>query len=1124
MNPLRSLAHLKSFWAAYVVLLISLALTVCTYFGFSRYVTHRESSRFASESQIIFEQVEAQMNVYLTIMKGVRALYSGSELVTPKELANYFHLLKIEDLQKDSGLEGIGLVWVVPPDERQDHLEWMRNEYPQYSLRTTSTNQVAYPIVHIEALNTNKAVALGWDLSREPERFAALERARDTAEPAITKKTKILMADGNTGATGYIIYLPIFEDGIGAGTVDQRRSNIRGFVFGTFNPAKLWKKLLLPKENLVDLEVYDGDTSSDNLIYDRDGTPFVLLKRKPLFTGKIGADVLGRRWNFQFYTLPQMESTMEHRLPLFVLLTGLFSSVCLFGLVFIPARGKAFAERISRELQHSESALRGANIELARSLALQITTLEATADGILVLDRDGGIVSFNKQFLSMWRLAPAVAESKDFSGIIEHLRGQLSNPDSLALNDRAFSGDVEKDSLYLIQFKDGRMFEVSSRPQRSGQAVIGSVLSFRDVTEEKAAEERLRESQSLYYSLVENLPQCIYRKDLQGRFVFANTAFCNLLAVRQHEIIGKTDYDFFPPERAEKYEENDKLVFETKKILEQTETYTTKAGTLRYVQSVKTPLFDSRGAATGVLGIFWDITEKKLADQNLSSEKERLAVTLRSIADAVITTNIEGRVEMLNPVAERVSGFSQEEAAGKLIQEVMPLCSADMKGILPAEYFSVQAGQTSHSLNPALLVTKDGKDLFLQKRSAPICDNAGQVTGAVFVFHDVTQQRQREQELFRSSKLESVGLLAGGIAHDFNNVLTGIVGNLSLIREHPDLPKGVSERLGMLEAAAYKARHLTLQLLTFAKGGSPIKQTASVVEVIRDSTEFALRGSNIRPEFSFPADLAAVEIDAGQIGQVIQNLVINSTHAMPSGGVLKISAQNRELDGNSRLPLSAGSYITVSIQDSGCGIKAEHLSRIFDPYFTTKDKGSGLGLATAYSIMKRHDGLITVESEIGKGSTFHLYLPASRARIETTATEPDSMLNGGGRILAMDDEEGIRTLLAAILKHFGYEVTTVADGAAALQEYQSAMKSGLPFAAVIMDLTIPGGMGGKETISQLRVIDPKVKAIVSSGYSNDPVMAEYQSYGFIGRVEKPYRIQELGKTIARVVSNQGVLN
>jgi PAS domain S-box-containing protein len=494
---------------------------------------------------------------------------------------------------------------------------------------------------------------------------------------------------------------------------------------------------------------------------------------------------------------------------------------------------------------------------------------------------------------------------------------------------------------------------------------------------------------------------------------------------------------------------------------------------------------------------------------------------LRSISDAVVTTDRAGRIVMMNPVAAQMSEVSQSEAIGKPVDSVFVL-KEEGGGSLEADIFPLGGGAMA-SLKPLSMSTPGGVERYVQKRSAPIHDGAGSTVGEVIVYRDVTQERKFEEELLRASKLESLGLLAGGIAHDFNNVLTGIVGNLSLLGETPGLPAEVAERLGLLEKTAYKARQLTMQLLTFAKGGSPIKQTASVAEVVRESAEFALRGANIRAEFSFPADLAPVEIDTGQMSQVVQNLVINSKQAMPGGGVIAISAENHPLAAGTTLPLPPGDYVRISVRDTGCGIKREHLDRIFDPYFTTKAGGTGLGLATVYSIMKRHEGLITVESEQGHGSEFRLYLPASRARVKPARAESARKLACSGRVLAMDDEQPIRQLLTQILAHFGCSCTAVPDGAAAIREYERARGAGEPYDCLIMDLTVPGGMGGAEAIEHLLRVDPGVQAIVSSGYSNDPVMSDYREHGFVARIEKPYRLHEMGAVLAQVLEKRPVV-
>jgi len=378
--------------------------------------------------------------------------------------------------------------------------------------------------------------------------------------------------------------------------------------------------------------------------------------------------------------------------------------------------------------------------------------------------------------------------------------------------------------------------------------------------------------------------------------------------------------------------------------------------------------------------------------------------------------------------------------------------------------------------------------------------------------------RQRiEEELLQAQKLESLGILAGGIAHDFNNILTAIIGNISLMKGSPsldDIHQGFEE----MEKACFRARDLTQQLLTFAKGGQPVKRTVSISELIRECTVFALRGADVQAEFLLPKDLWAVRVDEGQISQVINNLVINADQAMPAGGIVRISAENVELGATAALPLPGGRYIKLSIADEGGGISKEHLPKIFDPYFTTKRVGSGLGLTSAYSIIKKHDGLITVASELGAGTTFHIYLPASHRKPSRKSREALQVIPGEGRILVMDDEVAVRTVLEKMLANLGYEVDFASDGEEALEIFTRRRAAGEKFAALILDLTVPGGMGGKAVLESILKIDPGVKAIVSSGYFEDPIMAQYQEHGFSGVIAKPYKISQLSEILHKVIT------
>jgi PAS domain S-box-containing protein len=498
-----------------------------------------------------------------------------------------------------------------------------------------------------------------------------------------------------------------------------------------------------------------------------------------------------------------------------------------------------------------------------------------------------------------------------------------------------------------------------------------------------------------------------------------------------------------------------------------------------------------------------------------------LTAFLEKTDNGVVVLDAEGYVERINPAAERLTGWSRAEVQYRSVTQVLQFTEE------PARLVFTNRLQTAdyrrdreHLPLSVVLRARSGQEFPVELQICALDPETCHPFRFLILLRDLTDKQALEHLLFKLGRLESIDLLAGGIAHDFNNLLVGMLANLGLARSSLPAPEAAMERLAEAENAVLRAKHLTQQLLTLSKGGAPLRRLVAVDRELIEAAAFALHGSNVRCDQRIPEDLWPVEVDLGQIGQVMQNLIINAEQAMPHGGTITISCENVTLQAAALPELPAGNYVKISVADQGAGIPPDHLDRIFDLYFTTKPNGSGLGLATSREIVKRHAGTIRVDSRPGEGATFTIFLPASAKPLpcQTAPEVEEPPASGGGRILLMDDETYIQELIGEMLESVGYEVELADDGAAALERYKAAMTAGRPFDAVIMDLTIPGGMGGKQAIQELLMVDPNVKGIVSSGYPDDPVMTNYQEYGFKSCIAKPYKFKELHQMIQEVIS------
>ncbi|MEW6382089.1 MAG: response regulator [bacterium] len=519
---------------------------------------------------------------------------------------------------------------------------------------------------------------------------------------------------------------------------------------------------------------------------------------------------------------------------------------------------------------------------------------------------------------------------------------------------------------------------------------------------------------------------------------------------------------------------------------------------------------DALGQPLYFLPMMEDITARKQAEDTLRTERQRLFALLDALPAFVLLQAPDSSIRFVNRYFIERFG----EPKGRTIPEILV-----REGRVSGEnYPSSHVFETGVPYQWEMIGT-DGR--MYEVHDYPFTDIDGSPLVLILGI-DRTERRKMEEERQKAQRLESIGVLAGGIAHDFRNILVGIVGNLSLLRLYLEPDENISNLLDQAENASRRATDLSQQLLTFARGGAPVKEISSVSELLKDSAGFVLKGSKVKCELSLADDLWLVEIDTGQISQVFNNLLINANQAMPQGGIIRVSAENVTVSEQDGLPLREGRYIRVSVEDQGHGIPHEYLHRVFDPYFTTKEQGSGLGLATVYSIIRRHDGHIDVVSQLGVGTTFSLHLPAVEGK--KTAARRNTVVRavrpGEGRVLVLEDEDLVRNTVGKMLAYLGYEAEFALDGAQAVRLFQQARESGRPFVAVLADLIIPGGMGGHDAVKKLHELDPEVKAIATSGYANDPVLSEFRQYGFCAAIAKPYLIGELSDILGKVIGER----
>ena len=738
--------------------------------------------------------------------------------------------------------------------------------------------------------------------------------------------------------------------------------------------------------------------------------------------------------------------------------------------------------------------------------------VESTSDAIGISDALGHHFYQNKAFSDLYGYA--TAEELELAG---GGAATIKDPEvAEEMYDKIMHGKSWVGELELVT-KSGRVFpgfERADAIKDNEGNIVGLIGIIRDISEQKKAEEAL-----LYFQMaVESSTDAIGMSTPEGRHYYQNEAYTRMFGLSVSEVDGVSG----PPSTVYADGKEGKKIFDIimnggsfegeVKMLDKDRKE--KDIYLR-AYSIKT----KEGKVVGLVGSHNDITDRKQAEIKIVESERFIRNILDTVDEGFISVSRDFRIILANKAYCSQVGMADDEVVGRHCYEV------SHKSIKPCfeegEDCAVRHVFETGEPYGATHRHTDRKEeiLYVATKAFPIRDSSGAITSVIETVQNITEKHLLEEERLKTQKLEAIGTLAGGIAHDFNNLLQGVFGYISMAKMSLDSGAKSFAMLEQAEKALHMSVNLTTQLLTFSKGGKPVKKRVTLQPVIENSVRFALSGSRSDYGIKLDSDLWHVEADEGQLGQVIQNIVLNSDQAMPMGGTILITAKNIRTPqkGIPQLP-GKGNYVEISIQDSGIGISEEYLSKIFDPYFTTKVKGSGLGLATCYSIIKNHNGVIHVSSKMGNGTAFYVYLPAIEAEKELPKPTELAQYIRKGKILVMDDDEMIRNIAGDMIKALGHDVELAGHGDEAIGKYKAAMESGNPFDIVILDLTIRGGMGGKETIERLLAVNSGIKAVVSSGYSDDAVVSDYNNYGFRARLTKPYKFEELRDTLNKLLN------
>jgi len=747
--------------------------------------------------------------------------------------------------------------------------------------------------------------------------------------------------------------------------------------------------------------------------------------------------------------------------------------------------------------------------------------------GLWIADKNGKLIRGNPEGVRIWGAEPTVNPSE--YGIFKAKRlsgGELIRPDDWALALSINKGITIKDELLEIEAFDGVkriVLNYTSPVKNDSGDTVGAIVVNQDVTDLMDAEEMLRKRE-IFLRETQRLTRVGgWEWDIENDRMYWTDEVFRIHGITDEQ--RKNNSQELIDQSAQCYDEKDRttILEAFNRCAKEGIPYdlrfplTTYDGRKIRIRTSAYPVLNN-DRIVKVIGNIVDITEQVNSEEAVEKERELLRVTLNNIADGVMSVDLSGGITMMNNTASEMLAVKRLSFIGKQYTDVFSEISAKTREPLASMIEeTLKRNIIVESDESRVLVNREGREYLLSEICSPIRDKNSNVIGAVLVFRDMTEKNRISENIKRSDKLNALGTLAGGIAHDFNNLLNGMFGYIELAKKFSDDRETVNKYLDESMLVFSRAKDLTRQILTFSKGGDPVKKVHSFSKLISESAKFASSGSKTSIELKIDKKLYNGSYDENQLFQVLDNIIINANQAMPLGGEITIEAKNVKGKDVSIIDEEHWDkdFVMISVRDTGVGVPSSMIPHIFDPFFTTKQQGTGLGLATVYSIIKRHDGYIDLESKIDKGTTFYIYLPAVKESVCESGAESLSAEEATGRVLIMDDEPSIRETTKKLLEGIGFEVYTSTKGEEALGIIEEMYGKGAALDVIILDLTVPGGMGGADVISKAREKFKDAVIIASSGYSEDPIMSDPAAYGFSDSIAKPYRIKSLLNLIAK---------